>query len=173
MFTISTSYKKGIFWCFKQTGGGVFDEEDYYGVYRPIVVYCDANGNALEELLFSDKPGARVIHPAPPQYSSKHGDNFNHKLEWGKYGDKLPFNYYPRGRIEVKNGRIKIFASSTIVASEEYKEAVCRAFHYRPDRKDITWIADDSEHYSYVTEEWQGENNLVDAAGLRWWFDEE
>ena len=156
MFSVSSCYKKGIFWCFKQIGGQL-GEEDYYIVYRPIVVYCDEKGNALEELLVSDKYGTHVINPEVPQYSSKHGDNFNHKREWARYGDKLPYNYYPRGRIEVKNGRIKIFASSVIVGSEEYKEAVCRAFYYNPDRKDIIWIADDSERYSYVSEEWQGE----------------
>ena len=69
MFSVSSCYKKGIFWCFKQIGWQL-GEEDYYIVYRPIVVYCDEKGNALEELLVSDKYGTHVINPEVPQYSS-------------------------------------------------------------------------------------------------------
>ena len=129
--------RKGIFWCTN------FDSECPELI--TVSVVCDKNGDSQETV----------------QFSSKSGDSFNHRLEWERLDRKITggqsFNYYPRGRIEVKNGRIKIFASSVIVGSEEYKEAVCRAFYYNPDRKDIIWIADDSEHYSYVSEEWQGE----------------
>lgn len=171
MLSILTCYKKEIFWYFKQTGAGI-DGADYYSIYRPIVVYCDANGNALEELLLSYKSGTRICHPKPPQYSSEQGDNFNHKIEWDSYHDELPFDYYPRGRIEVHNSQIKIFASPMIVDSEEYRKTVCRAFKYRPDRKDITWIVDRT-YYGYVSEEWKGRNDLIDLGEFRWWLDDE
>lgn len=160
MWSISNCYKKGIFWCYRKSG---WSGETQYCVYNKIIVYCDADGNALEELYYSDKFESRIIRPKAPAYSSKSGENFNHKIEWekiiccteeDKHNLKLPFNYYPRGRIEVKRGKVKIFAGSAVVSNDNYREAICQAFFYKCNRKDITWIADDSSHYSYVSEEY-------------------
>ena len=67
-----------------------------------VKVKCDRNGVALENA----------------NYSSKSGENFNHKAEWEKFTKSItkgyPFNYYPRGRVEVKNGKVKIFISSVL-----------------------------------------------------------
>ena len=83
--------KKGIFWC------------DSFGRDSPhlivVSVKCDADGK-------SDRP---------IDFSSKSGQNFNHKAEWQKLSRSVtrgqPFNYYPRGRVEIKNrqNRLSVF----------------------------------------------------------------
>ncbi len=81
--------KKGIFWC------------DSFGRDSPhlivVSVHCDADGE-------SDQP---------IDYSSKSGQNFNHKAEWQKLSRSVtggqPFNYYPRGRVEIKYGNAIIY----------------------------------------------------------------
>ena len=51
---------------------------------------CNSDGMALEHV----------------EYSSKSRNNFNHKAEWSKLPKSVtngqPYNYYPRGRVEIK-----------------------------------------------------------------------
>lgn len=77
---------KGIFW--------------YVPAERRLIavkVACDQNGTALTAV----------------EYSSESGDNFNHKSEWAKMPESVtygkPYNYFPRGRVEVKNGKAAIY----------------------------------------------------------------
>ena len=81
--------KKGIFWCAN------FDTE--FPELITVSVVCDKNGNSKE----------------PVQFSSKSGNNFNHRLEWERIDRKITkgqsFNYYPRGRVEIKNGKATVF----------------------------------------------------------------
>ena len=57
---------------------------------------CDNTGNPTE----------------PAEFSSKSGENFNHTAEWEKLPKSVtggkPFNYCPRGRVEIKNGKASI-----------------------------------------------------------------
>ena len=86
--------KKGIFWC------------DSFGRDSPhlivVSVKCDADGK-------SDRP---------IDFSSKSGQNFNHKAEWQKLSRSVtrgqPFNYYPRGRVEIKNRKATVFLNPII-----------------------------------------------------------
>ena len=68
--------RKGIFWCTN------FDAECPKLI--AVSVACDKNGDAKE----------------PVQFSSKSGNNFNHRLEWERLGRKITegksFDYYPR-----------------------------------------------------------------------------
>ena len=47
------------------------------------------------------------------EFSSKSGENFTHKAEWAKLDRKLTsghaYNYYPRGRVEIKNGIATVY----------------------------------------------------------------
>ena len=76
--------KKGIFWLVEDN-------------YVCVSVECDEDGTPLE----------------PAEFSSKSGENFNHRLEWEripreiKYGKA--YNYYSRGRVEVKNGKATLW----------------------------------------------------------------
>lgn len=76
---------KGIFW---------FIDENLLCIKIP----CDANGTVSESTI---------------EFSSKSGDNLNHKAEWAKLSKKLtqgkPFNYFPRGRVEIKNAKATIY----------------------------------------------------------------
>ena len=53
-------------------------------------VLCDKDGLPLETT----------------EFTSKNGDNFNHKAEWERLPKKITggkaYNYYPRGRVEIK-----------------------------------------------------------------------
>ena len=77
---------KGIFWFDPQRGELIV-----------IKVACDHNGTALEAV----------------EYSSKSGDNFNHKVEWAKLPREVteghPYNYYPRGRVEIKKNKATVY----------------------------------------------------------------
>ena len=131
---------KGIFWSYMSW----FDDDMYVPVILPIRVKCDINGNALEEVI----------------YSSKSGKNFNHKAEWEKKKEtsrlcrKHPFDYFPRGRVEVRNGRIQIFANPVIL-SEEVKKLIIETFELEDVKGKIFWIADNSPHYKYIVDNWE------------------
>ena len=81
--------KKGIFWCAN------FDTE--FPELITVSVACDKNGNSKE----------------PAQFVSKSGNSFNHRLEWERIDRKntkgQSFDYYPRGRVEIKNGKATVF----------------------------------------------------------------
>ena len=62
-----------------------------------VAIPCDRNGVTNETVAFS----------------AKSGESFNHKTEWSKLDKSItqgkPFNYYPRGRVEIRNGKATIF----------------------------------------------------------------
>ena len=122
--------KKGIFWMYVT----VFDYDLYVHNIVPVMVECDNNGNPLEDVVFS----------------SKSGDNFNHKIEWKKQTEyKYDYNFFPRGRVEIKNGKIKIYANPVIIAEEEAKNLIIETFELADVVEEIKWIADNSRHYQY------------------------
>ena len=86
--------KKGIFWCIDA------DTPDPHLI--TVSVSCNADGEADPSVVFS----------------SKSGTNFNHKAEWEKLDRNLrngcAYNYYPRGRVEVKHGKATIYLNPDI-----------------------------------------------------------
>ena len=89
------------------------------------------------------------LAPIPP-LNSKHGDNYTHKRTWEEYvpaelrGGK-PYNYYPRGRVEIKDkGKTKIFLNPDI-ATEEIIAYIVEKF--RLQHREVKAIADGSKHY--------------------------
>lgn len=132
---------KGIFWTYMSW----FDDEIYVPVIFPIKVKCDINGNALEEV----------------EFSSKSGENFNHKAEWEKKKETSrlcrnhPFDYFPRGRVEIRNGKIYIYANPVIISEDEAKKLIIETFELEDALDNIAWIADNSEHYKYFVDIWE------------------
>lgn len=132
---------KGIFWNYMSW----FDDEMYVPVILPIKVKCDINGNALEKI----------------EFSSKSGDNFNHKAEWEKKKETSrlcrnhPFDYFPRGRVEIRNGKIHIYANPVILSDEVVKKLIIETFELADVMEKISWIADNSEHYKYIVDIWE------------------
>ena len=125
--------KKGIFWVFITEPGGYDEIPELCSVS----VECDINGNALEEA----------------DFTSKSGENFNHKLEWKKNngfsreGRNKPFDYFPRGRVEIKNGRIRVFAHPYIINDDVIRELIIDSFELDGLKGNIHWLADNSIHY--------------------------
>lgn len=122
--------KKGIFWC------------DSFGCDSPhlivVSVKCDADGK-------SDRP---------IDFSSKSGQNFNHKAEWQKLSRSVtrgqPFNYYPRGRVEIKNRKATVYLNpdlnNTVVLNEIIENFELKN---QQDLKSIAVKSDGSSHYHY------------------------
>ena len=66
---------------------------------------CNSDGVALEHV----------------EYSSKSMSNFNHKAEWSKLPKSVtngqPYNYYPRGRVEIKNNKAKVYLNPVLICT--------------------------------------------------------
>lgn len=119
--------KKGIFWC--------VDTEKPRLI--TVSVSCSAEGEAYADV----------------EYSSKAGDNFNHKTEWQKFGRDVTggfsYNYYPRGRVEIKKRRAVIFLNPDL-NNEAVLRAILDAFELNgADLDAITVKSDGSNHYRY------------------------
>ena len=67
-----------------------------------------------------------------------------------------PYNHYPRGRVEIKNGKIKIFANPVIIEEADAKESIVKAFELEEVRENISWIADGSKHYCFAVDAMSG-----------------
>lgn len=85
-------------------------------------------------------------------YSSKDGNNFNHKNTWNKLSkretDNKSFDYYPRGRVEINNSKAIIYCNPNI-ANDELKNWCIDKFNlnkYNGINK-VTINADYSNHY--------------------------
>lgn len=125
--------KKGIFW----------------------IVDCDRLENN-EPYLFRipvDPVGAPLFLTSIPPLNSKHGDHYNHEKTWenyvpAEYRNGKPYNYYPRGRVEIKDkGKAKIFLNPDI-ATEEIIAYIVEKF--RLQHREVKVIADGPKHYHYA-----------------------
>ena len=122
--------KKGIFW--------VTDHNSEKPQLITVSVECSASG-------YSD---------LPVSYSSKSGDNFNHKIEWQRLDrivtNGLPYNYYPRGRVEIKNGKAIIYINPDINKENVIEEIIASFDLKKPNElRSVTIKSDGSKHYQY------------------------
>ena len=126
--------EKGIFWAHKDADGKI----ELLTVKTP----CDENGSAL----------------CPVCYTSKSGDNFNHKTEWEKLGRSVTsghtFNAYPRGRVEIKNGKVTVYANPVLLR-EDIQLFIIQAFRLEEAaaQSKVRFCADGSAHYRFLMEE--------------------
>ena len=78
--------------------------------------------------------------------------DINHKRIWATLDSSItgghPYNYYPRGRVELRHGRAIIFCSPYI-CTDKLKAAVTAQFGLTADNgiTDVTLKADGSAHY--------------------------
>ena len=83
---------------------------------------------------------------------AKSGDTYNHQTTWSKLPSYLthnkPYNYYPRGRIEIRNGVARIFLNGNI-NYEEVIDFLKKEFNLTPHNgiKKTSVIEDNSPHY--------------------------
>ena len=95
---------RGIFW--------IKDIESYAAVV--IKVECNSDG------FFIVVPDFELL--------AKSGTEFNHQSAWStlpkrETGNK-PYNYYPRGRVEIRNGKAVIYANGNIADEKLLKWAI-------------------------------------------------
>lgn len=123
--------KKGIFW--------VKNSDSAQPALITVSTTCSASGNSDSFV----------------KYSSKCGDNFNHKTEWQQLDRRVtngfPYNYYPRGRVEIKNGKATIYLNPDI-NNEDVVKMIFDCFELNNVRelRSITIKSDGSEHYRYL-----------------------
>ena len=123
--------KKGIFWC--------IDFDTNHPRLIIVAIPCDRNGVTNETVTFS----------------AKSGESFNHKTKWSKLDKSItqgkPFNYYPRGRVEIRNGKATIFLNPDI-HSEPVLRQIFDAFEIAANSglKSIRIQRDGSWHYRYI-----------------------
>ena len=83
---------------------------------------------------------------------AKSGDTYNHKKYWSMLPKSLtfnrPFDYYPRGRVEIANGKATVYLNPNI-ADEETLEFIKEQFNLNSHNgiKKVRMFPDYSEHY--------------------------
>ena len=118
---------KGIFWI----------KPD--GELLVLKVKCDSFGNLLQDI--------------PPDMLSKSSGNFNHKNAWNALPKSVTnnkeYNFYPRGRAEIRNGKAIIF---TNYITEELKQKIIDAFYLSAENgiEQVIFKIDHSAHYKYT-----------------------
>lgn len=93
-------------------------------LYKGIFWITDRDNVYANQLYFQIliTPDGDVISPNLYHLNSKNGDNYNHKIVWSELSSRdthnKPFNYYPRGRVEVNRGKATIYANPHICTDE-------------------------------------------------------
>lgn len=129
---------RGIFW--------IPDVDDVYNSQLYFQIPCDYDGNISSDFQIST------------QMSSKGTDNYNHKNVWETLPTRLtlgkPYNYFPRGRVEIHHGIATIYHSPHIPQSD-LMGWVKDKFHLTPTNgiKKIKLVADGSNHYKCFLDE--------------------
>lgn len=121
---------KGIFW--------INDIDDINSSKLYFQIPCDSYGN--------------IDNDSDINFTSKSGNNFNHKNTWNelekKYTNNKDFNYYPRGRVEISNGKANIYCNPNI-ATDDLKNWCINKFNLNNHNgiNKVKIIPDYSEHY--------------------------
>ena len=121
---------KGIFWIVDQ------DNLDANKKYC-FTIECTPDGNSTG--LYGD-------------HVAKSGDTYNHKKYWGllpkEYTHNKPFDYYPRGRVEISNGKATIYLNPNI-ATKEIMDFLVDQFNLNEHNgiKKARLFPDGSSHY--------------------------
>ena len=121
---------KGIFWIVDNDN--MYSNSDYC-----LKIPSYLHGNSTDSTL---------------ELNAKSGTTYNHKLVWQQLSRKetfgKPFNYFPRGRIEIHNGVAKIFLNGNINTAETLY-FLTDEFNLNSHNgiKDIKIIEDNSHHY--------------------------
>lgn len=121
-----SSFYKGVFWY-------VPDKEEL--IVKKVA--CDKYGIALELT----------------EYSSKSGDNFNHKVEWSMLPHIVtkgkPYNFYPRGRVEIRHEKATVYLNPSLKVAQ-IEELIKSEFSLLDEAINIRFVADGSFHYEYL-----------------------
>ena len=126
-----TMLKKGVFWITEPDS--VFDSAIF------LALPCNHSGGFTDGFV-------------DPRLLSKTGVALNHEKVWNTLDKSITggraFHYYPRGRVEIRNGKAVIYANQNIISSE-LKDWTIQTFHLTNANgiSSVTLKADGSEHY--------------------------
>jgi len=129
--------RKGLFWLIPDEDGG-----------QKLLAFslaCNENGVLTEPQIL------------PFAYNSRKGDSFTHKASWEMVAAGQPreirskaWNYYPRGRVEIKHGKATVYYNPSISDWAGFEAAILEEFDLW---RDPTFKADGSKHYEYLKKE--------------------
>ena len=114
---------------------GVFWVTDIENAEMIIVsAACDSNGNFTEEI--------------SQEYLSEKGNEFNHRRVWESLHNSHDFDFYPRGRVQIRNRKAVIFCSPHL-CNDLILQKVKQLFGLDISNgiTNVRMIADGSEHY--------------------------
>lgn len=122
--------KKGLFWA--------IDSESERRLFAYAAV-CDASG---------------TVEAGQPPYNSKKGDSFSRERSWPLIAESLPqrirskpWNHFPRGRVEVANGKATVYYNPIIANWPCFQASIVREFEL--DGFPVRFVPDYSSHYEY------------------------
>ena len=125
-------------------------------IYKGIFWIKDINDIRNTAVCIKEKCGLHGIFAGTRNMNenmlSKSKDNFNHQKAWNSLSKAItenkPYNYYPRGRVEIRNAQAVIFANGNI-ASERLKDWAVQEFGLTRENgiKAVTLKTDMSKHY--------------------------
>ena len=126
---------KGIFW--------ITDLENVRNKPIYVQVSCDCCGTVLE------------TYHIPEVWASKGGNELNHEKVWKTLMKSQthghPYNYYPRGRVEIGIRVAKVY-HSCVIPQDQLKSWVIDMFDLTPENgiEEVKMIADGSDHYKHL-----------------------
>lgn len=131
---------QGIFW-FTCSFEGEEEQSDFSETeLLALLVPCQENGSWEAKAL-----------PEGIAFNSRRGDAFTHKKTWAKLTEKrkelrrYAWNYFPRGRVEIRHGKAMIFMNPCILSCEHFQEKLVEKFHLEGMK--VRVMADCSWHY--------------------------
>ena len=122
---------KGLFWLVK-------NESEKFELFC-IKILCYRDGETLEKV----------------ETGACESEKLNHKRAWAKLDKQItrgkPYNYYPRGRVEIKKGKATIFLNP-VCNQQEIVEKICRSFGLTRENglTDVRIKNDNSWHYRFL-----------------------
>ena len=124
---------KGLFWLVK-------NDEEKFELFC-IKILCYRDGETLERI----------------ETGVCESEKLNHERAWSKLDKAVtqgkPYNYYPRGRVEIKKGKATVYLNPTL-NEEAIVEKICRSFGLTRENGivDIRIKNDNSWHYRFLME---------------------
>ena len=125
----------------------------YRGIFWIIDRKCLANNNDYLCKIKTNEFGD--VLESDYQLDSKNVDDYNHKITWqqldGKLTKRKPFNFYPRGRISIKNSKCFIFINP-LLNTKEIIGYLVDSYNLKSfaDSNKLKVIEDYSEHYKCI-----------------------
>ena len=148
---------QGIFWF---TCSFVGEEERCNFSETELLAVAVPCGEGREEAL-----------PEGCVFNSRKGDAFTHRKTWAMLTEKrrdlrrYDWNYFPRGRVEIRRGKAVIFMNPCILSCENFQEKLVERFHLEGVKMRIA--ADCSWHYHCHGDGRNTGRKIADSMGRR------